>query len=163
MLPSAGQLRRPPAGSHLLRSAQFRQRAGGERLFAAAPLVGQDVYVVHFRADPRAWSPGPGSTRFQRAPACRCWRSALALVAVVIVAERGVVRWIAYLQRIAAIYARGRFSVRPVQAERAPPEIRDLADTLGAVAATNRARDAALLDHPGAEGRHDAAGGSTIG
>ena len=26
-------------------------------------------------------------------------------------------RWITYLQRIAAIYARGRFSVRPVQAE----------------------------------------------
>ena len=72
---------------------------------------------------------------------------ALALIAVWIVAERGVVRWIAYLQRIAAIYARGRFSVRPVQAERAPPEIRDLADTLDAMAATIVARDAALKDH----------------
>ena len=41
---------------------------------------------------------------------CRSWRWWF-------VAERGVVRWIAYLQRIAAIYARGRFSVRPVQAE----------------------------------------------
>ena len=56
----------------------------------------------------------------------------LGLIAVWTVAERGVVRWIAYLQRIAAIYARGRFSVRPVQAERAPPEIRDLAETLSA-------------------------------
>jgi two-component sensor histidine kinase len=72
---------------------------------------------------------------------------ALSLFAVWFVAERGVVRWIAYLQRIAAIYARGRFSVRPVQAERAPPEIRDLADTLGTMAATIVARDATLLDH----------------
>ncbi|MFI4934173.1 MAG: sensor histidine kinase [Caulobacterales bacterium] len=71
----------------------------------------------------------------------------LALVAVLIVAERGVVRWIAYLQRIAAIYARGRFSIRPVQAERAPPEIRDLAETLGDMAATIVARDAALIEH----------------
>jgi two-component sensor histidine kinase len=71
----------------------------------------------------------------------------LALIAVWTVAERGVVRWIAYLQRIAAIYARGRFSIRPVQAERAPPEIRDLAETLGTMAATIVARDAAALDH----------------
>src|SRR6185312_8817496 len=62
-------------------------------------------------------------------------------------AERGVVRWITYLQRIAAIYARGRFSVRPLQAELAPPEIRDLADTLDAMAATIVARDASLKDH----------------
>jgi two-component sensor histidine kinase len=63
--------------------------------------------------------------------------------------ERGVVRWIAYLQRIAAIYARGRFTVRPVQAEKAPPEIRDLADTLGEMAETIVARDASLRDSLG--------------
>ena len=72
-----------------------------------------------------------------------------------------MVRWITYLQRIAAIYARGRFSVRPVQAERAPPEIRDLADTLDAMAATIVARDAALQRPPGAEGRADAARSTT--
>ena len=34
--------------------------------------------------------------------------------------DRVVIRWIAYLQRIAALYARGRLTVRPVQAEQAP-------------------------------------------
>ena len=44
--------------------------------------------------------------------------------------RRRLIRWIAYLQRIATLYARGRLSVRPVQAEQMPPEIRELAETL---------------------------------
>src|ERR1700722_13430912 len=120
--------------------------AGGRgRLLAAAPLVGQDVFVV-------ISAPSQGLVSWAwlnpiSAVALPLLAFTLGLIAVWTVAERGVVRWIAYLQRIAAIYARGRFSVRPVQAERAPPEIRDLADTLGAMAATIVARDAALLDH----------------
>ena len=47
-----------------------------------------------------------------------------------LVSDRVMLRWITYLQRIASLYARGRFSVRPVQAEQAPPEIRELAETL---------------------------------
>ncbi|PZQ36028.1 MAG: histidine kinase, partial [Phenylobacterium zucineum] len=70
----------------------------------------------------------------------------LALGAVLIVSEREVIRWIVYLQRVAAIYARGRFTVRPLQAERAPPEIRELAATLDAMAGGIVARDASLLD-----------------
>ena len=120
-------------------------RGGRARLFAAAPLVGQDVYAVISAPDQGlfswAWL-NPVS-----AVALPLLAFTLALIAVWSIAERGVVRWIAYLQRIAAIYARGRFSVRPVQAERAPPEIRDLADTLDAMAATIVARDAALRDH----------------
>src|SRR3984957_12042277 len=120
-------------------------RAGRDRLFAAAPLVGQDVFVV-------ISAPTQGLVSWAwlnpiSAVALPLLAFTLALIAVWTVAERGVVRWIAYLQRIAAIYARGRFSIRPVQAERAPPEIRDLAETLGAMAATIVARDAALLDH----------------
>ncbi len=71
----------------------------------------------------------------------------VALVAVFFAAEQGVGRWIAYLQRIAAIYARGRFTVRPLQADRAPPEIRELAETLDHMAATIVARDTALHDN----------------
>ncbi|MFZ5668409.1 MAG: sensor histidine kinase [Pseudomonadota bacterium] len=71
----------------------------------------------------------------------------VALVAVIVAAERGIIRWINYLQRIAAIYARGRFTVRPVQAERAPPEIRELAGTLDHMAATIVARDALLHEN----------------
>jgi two-component sensor histidine kinase len=120
-------------------------RAGRARLFAAAPLVGRDVYAVISAPDQGlftwAWL-NPMS-----AVALPLLAFTLALIAVWSIAERGVVRWIAYLRRIAAIYARGRFSVRPVQAERAPPEIRELADTLDAMAATIVARDAALRDH----------------
>jgi two-component sensor histidine kinase len=57
-----------------------------------------------------------------------------------------VVRWIAYLQRIAALYARGRFTVRPVQSEQMPPEIRDLAETLEDMADAIVGRDASLRD-----------------
>jgi two-component sensor histidine kinase len=71
----------------------------------------------------------------------------VALGAVFFAAERGVGRWIIYLQRVAAIYARGRFTVRPLQADRAPPEIRELAETLDHMAATIVARDAALNDN----------------
>jgi len=57
-----------------------------------------------------------------------------------------VVRWIAYLQRIAALYARGRLSVRPIQADQMPPEIRDLAETLEDMADAIVGRDASLRD-----------------
>jgi two-component sensor histidine kinase len=69
-----------------------------------------------------------------------------ALGAVLVVTERVVVRWIAYLQRIAALYAKGRLTVRPLQAEQMPPEIRDLAATLEEMAQGIAGRDASLRD-----------------
>ncbi len=120
-------------------------RVGAQRLYAAAPLVGDQVYVA---------LSAPAQSLFSwawlnpvTAIALPVLAFLLALVAVWIVAERGVVRWIAYLQRIAAIYARGRLTVRSVQAERAPPEIHDLAATLDAMADAIVARDAALNEH----------------
>jgi two-component sensor histidine kinase len=71
---------------------------------------------------------------------------ALALTAVWVVADRGVVRWIAYLSRIAAIYAGGRYTVHPVKALAGPPEIRDLAKTLDTMAGVIALRDRALKD-----------------
>ena len=115
------------------------------RVYSAAPLVGDNLFVV---------LSAPSAGLFSTA-----WLDPLsgiifpliafivALVAVVFAAERGVGRWIAYLQRIAAIYARGRFTVRPVQVDQAPPEIRELAETLDQMAATIVARDAALHDN----------------
>ncbi|HVN00014.1 MAG TPA: sensor histidine kinase [Caulobacteraceae bacterium] len=147
---SATNLARFPIAPGARFGAQSRlwaqvDRTGVGRIFAAAPLVGQEVYVVI--SAPRQGLVSWAWLNPVSAIALPILAFALALIAVWTVAERGVVRWIAYLQRIAAIYARGRFSVRPVQAERAPPEIRDLADTLGAMAATIVARDAMLLDH----------------
>ncbi|MDO8298013.1 MAG: sensor histidine kinase [Caulobacter sp.] len=115
------------------------------RVYSAAPLVGDDLFVI---------LSAPSAGLFSTA-----WLDPLsgivfpliafivALVAVFFAAERGVGRWIVYLQRIAAIYARGRFTVRPLQAERAPPEIRELAETLDHMAATIVARDATLHEN----------------
>jgi two-component sensor histidine kinase len=71
----------------------------------------------------------------------------LTLAGVWFVADRCIVRWIAYLRRIAAIYAGGRYGVQPDRAQWAPPEVRDLAESLGAMAATIAARDRTLRDN----------------
>ena len=117
---------------------------GRSRTYSAAPLIDDDVFVV-------LSAPAPGLMSWAWInPISRLLLPLLAFVlalgAVLIAADRQVIRWIVYLQRVAAIYARGRFSVRPVQAERAPPEIRELAATLDAMAGGIVARDASLLD-----------------
>ena len=121
-----------------------RDLDSGARAFSAAPLVGEEVFVL-------LSAPSPGLLSWAWInPISRVLAPllafALAMAAVLYAAERAVVRWIVYLRRIAVIYARGRFSVRPLQAERAPPEIRELAATLDAMAAAIVARDRSLLD-----------------
>jgi two-component sensor histidine kinase len=119
--------------------------AGGhDRTYAVSALAGDDLYVV--LSTPKrglvswAWLNPVSGILFP------LLSFGLALVAVLVVAETGVVRWIDYLQRIAAIYERGRFTVRPIRAERAPQEIRALADTLDGMAGAIVARDASLRD-----------------
>lgn len=117
---------------------------GVRRAYSVAPLVDDDVFVV-LSAPSRglfatAWLDPMSGIIFPLIG------FAVALLAVFFAAERGVGRWIVYLQRIAAICARGRFTVRPLRVERAPPEIRELAETLDHMAATIVARDASLHD-----------------
>ena len=116
---------------------------GDARVYSAAPLMG-DVFVV-LSAPAEGWfswaklNPLSGVVFPLLA-------FLTALIAVMIVTERVVVRWLHYLQRIASIYARGRFTVRPVQAETAPPEIRDLAHSMATMAEAIETRDRSLLD-----------------
>jgi two-component sensor histidine kinase len=117
---------------------------GRRRVYSAAPVVGDEVYVV-------LSAQSPGLLSWARLNPLTgivfpLLTFLLALVAVAVVTERVVTRWIVYLQRIAALYARGRFSVRPVQAEQMPPEIRDLAETLEDMADAIVGRDASLRD-----------------
>jgi len=138
----ARRLTAAPAGSQLW-SQDDRLKA--QRLYAVAPLVGDDAYVA-------ISAPMEGLVSWAwlnpvSALALPILAFILALIAVWLVAERGVVRWIGYLRRIAAIYARGRFSVRPLRAEEAPPEIRELAETLDDMASLIVARDASLKEH----------------
>jgi two-component sensor histidine kinase len=117
---------------------------GQRRVFSAAPAVSDDVFVVLSARSPGLWSwarlnPLTGIL-------FPLLTFVIALAAVSVVTERVVVRWIAYLQRIAALYAKGRLSVRPIQAEQMPPEIRDLAATLEQMAEGIVGRDASLRD-----------------
>jgi two-component sensor histidine kinase len=114
------------------------------RSFSAAPLIDDSVFVI-------LSAPAPGLLSWAWInPISRMLLPLLAFMlglgAVLITAERGVIRWIIYLQRVAAIYAKGRFTIRPLQAERAPPEIRELAATLDAMAGAIVTRDASLMD-----------------
>jgi two-component sensor histidine kinase len=121
-----------------------RDARGRRRVYSAAPVVGEAVYVV-------LSARSPGIVSWARLNPLSgivfpLLTFALALAAVTMVTDRVVVRWIAYLQRIAALYARGRLSVRPVQADQMPPEIRELAETLEDMADAIVGRDASLRD-----------------
>ena len=116
---------------------------GRHRVFAGAALAGRDVYAL-------LSAPAPGLLSWARLNPVGALLMPLAawfaaFVCVMLVSDRIVVRWLEYLERIAAIYARGKFSVRPVQAVNAPSEIRVLATTLDELAETITTRDAALL------------------
>jgi len=140
-LPSDWRARVAREGSTIWYATDAR---GERRDYSAAPAVGDDVYVLL-----SARSPGPLSwARLNPLTGIifPLLTFILALAAVFVVTERVVVRWIAYLQRIAALYAKGRLSVRPIQAEQMPPEIRDLATTLEQMAEGIVGRDASLRD-----------------
>lgn len=119
--------------------------ADGERIYSVAPLVGDSVYVVLSAPSKgilsSAWLDPLSGLVFP------LLAFSVALLAVFWAADQAVIRWIVYLQRIADIYARGRFTVRPLQAEAAPPEIRQLAETLDHMAAAIVARDSTLQDN----------------
>jgi two-component sensor histidine kinase len=117
---------------------------GQRRVFSAAPAVSDDVFLL-------LSARSPGLLSWARLNPLTgilfpLLTFVIALAAVSVVTERVVVRWIAYLQRIAALYAKGRLSVRPIQAEQMPPEIRDLAATLEQMAEGIVGRDASLRD-----------------
>jgi two-component sensor histidine kinase len=118
---------------------------GQRRVYAAAPVAGDEVFVVLSARSPGllswAWLNPLSGILFP------LMTFALALAAVLLVTDRVVVRWIAYLQRIASLYARGRLSVRAVQAEQMPPEIREFAETLEDMADAIVGRDASLRDN----------------
>ena len=121
-----------------------RDASGQRRVYSAAPVAGDQVFVVLSARSPGilswAWLNPLSGIAFP------LLTFALALAFVSAVTDRVVVRWIVYLQRIASLYARGRFSVRPLQAEQMPPEIRELAETLEDMADAIVGRDASLRD-----------------
>jgi len=117
---------------------------GGQRVFAGAPLVGNDVFVLLSAPSQELFSWAILNPFASFILPLLAWL--LALAAVLSVSERVVIRWLGYLERIAGIYAKGRFTVRPVQARNAPLEIRTLAQTLDQMADAIDARDHSLRE-----------------
>ena len=115
---------------------------GRDRVTAAAPLYESDVSVVLSAPDPGWLSWARLNPVGVFAMPLAAWL--VALLAVMWASDRIVVRWLDYLERIAAIYAKGRFSVRPVQSLNAPSEIQMLGKTLDELAENIETRDRSL-------------------
>ena len=115
---------------------------GARRVFTITPLLGKDLFAV-------LSAPAPNPFSWARLNLLSSVLFPLVaflatLLAVWVAADRVIVRWLHYVERVAAIYAKGRFTVRLLQAEKAPPEIRELAETLDAMAEMIVARDASI-------------------
>lgn len=143
--PALVRLDRGSPGAHGAQAWSDRDSRGEDRILAAAPLAVKGADVV-FSA-PREDVVSLGTLNPLLAVGLPILAFALALVGVWVVADQSIVRWIAYLQRIAAIYARGRYGIHPTLPDWAPPEMRDLAASLDAMAATIAARDRTLREN----------------
>lgn len=128
-----------PDGSALFYA---RGRGGERRVYAGAPLVGRDVFVLLSTPAQGLFSWAWLNPFASLILPVLAWL--FAVVAVLVVSERVVIRWLGYLDRVARVYARGRFTVRPVRARNAPLEIRTLATTLDQMADAIIARDHSL-------------------
>ncbi len=134
------------AGEDLRRAIVWtgRDHSGSQRVFTAGPVRDEDLWVLISAPsrDVLAWAwVNPVSAILLPLLAFL-----VALGGVWLVADRGMLRWIAYLHRIAGIYARGRYGVHPDRAQSAAPEIRGLAQSLDSMAATIAARDRSLRE-----------------
>lgn len=117
---------------------------GKKRFYAIEPLGNSNAYAVLSSpaASPWFWAQS-NPIRYLMMPLAACLT---VFAAVMFASERIIIRWLDYLDRIAAIYAKGRYTVRPIQAENAPLEIRHLAQTMDELGDNITKRDAALTE-----------------
>lgn len=116
----------------------------GLRTLAIASLIEGDVYVLLSAPKPSllSWALLDVSSTFLLP--LLMWL--LALVAIWISTDHLILRWLSYLGRIARLYGLGRYEIVPVRAERAPREIRELADSFQWMATRIAERDEELND-----------------
>ncbi|MBX9575216.1 MAG: sensor histidine kinase [Caulobacteraceae bacterium] len=113
------------------------------KVFVRAALIDDELHVLYAAPSPGLWSWALLNPIGAFLLPLGVWLAAF--VAVMALSERFVIRWLDYLQRVAAIHARGRLSVRPIQAAAAPTEIRSLARTLDDLADGVTTRDKSLM------------------
>ena len=117
--------------------------AGNDWLIAVAPIGAGDLQIAFAEreSDLFAWS------YFDIAVTILLplLMAAFAFIAIWYAANRFVLRWISYLERVARAYGKGHYALRPAEAAaEAPPEIQLLAGAMGEMATNIRERDASL-------------------
>ncbi|MCC6919319.1 MAG: hypothetical protein IT548_08945 [Alphaproteobacteria bacterium] len=111
--------------------------------FAIAEVRGDDLFIAFAQRETAlfAWS----YVDLAANVALPLLMAAFAFGAIWYSADRFVLRWIAYLQRVARAYGRGHFALRPEKgAADAPGEIQQLARAMGDMADNIRQRDRSL-------------------
>jgi two-component sensor histidine kinase len=120
-----------------------KDMSGRAWTFATAPLVGRNIFVGFAMRE----SSLLGSTYVHVGAdfLLPFLMIALTWIAIWIVTERQLTRWIVYLRRIAAAYRSGHYSIRP-SLENAPTEFRILGDALAEMAISIQDRDRHLRE-----------------
>jgi two-component sensor histidine kinase len=116
---------------------------GGAWAFAAAPLIGNNVFVGFAMREARLF--GPTYFRVGTDFLIPIVMIGLAGIAIWFATERQVTQWIIYLRRVATAYRGGHYGVRPQLAD-APMEFRLLGGTMAEMATAIQDRDNALRE-----------------
>jgi two-component sensor histidine kinase len=133
-----------PSHETLKGGVQSALDAGGDRwTFAAAPLVGNNVFVGFSMRQARLF--GPTYLRALLDFLLPIFMIGLAWLAIWLATERQVNQWIGYLRRCAEAYRGGHYGLRP-SLDSAPAEFRMLGSAMQDMAEGIQQRDTRLRD-----------------
>jgi len=124
-------------------TASAKDSHGRAWTYATAPLVGHNIFVGFAMRE----STLLGSTYVHVGAdfLLPFLMIALTWIAIWVVTERQLTRWIVYLTRISAVYRTGRYSIRP-SLDGAPTELRLLGEALAGMASSIQDRDRHLRE-----------------
>jgi two-component sensor histidine kinase len=133
-----------PQARTLRGALEVRDDSNGDSWrFAAAPLIGNNIFVAFAMRESRLF--GPTYFRVVTDLLLPILMIGLAWGAIWFATERQVTQWIAYLRRVAAAYRAGHYRLRP-QLENAPAEFRLLGDAMEDMASGIQDRDKSLRE-----------------
>jgi len=135
---------KPPRARTLEGALETRDDSKGNSwTFAAAPLLGNNIFVGFAMRESRLF--GPTYLRVITDLLLPILMIGLAWGAIGVATERQVTQWIAYLRRVAAAYRGGHYRLRP-QLESAPAEFKLLGSAMEDMASGIRDRDKSLRE-----------------
>jgi two-component sensor histidine kinase len=120
-----------------------KDSSGRAWTYATAPLVGHNIFVGFAMRESSLL--GPTYVHVGADFLLPFLMIALTWIAIWVVTERQLTRWIVYLTRISAVYRTGHYSIRPSLGG-APTELRLLGEALAEMAASIQDRDRNLRE-----------------